>query len=198
VIAHWCLPAPNHSHLAVFDRDLSCLLVFLAIAGGLACLCGQQGRWVLRRSAASIGRSTDAKGDVDIDLGKAAGAVGVGSKVSRLQAQLLLTADGSWSITNTGRASLAVNGQQVGAHVIACCLVNRGGGGASSQLHSQASSSAGAKAERHKWGASYHCLLHPGLGWCGDTHQVCDDTQTAWGLRASICSRGFSGTGQGV
>lgn len=69
---------------------------------------------MLRRSAASIGRSTDAKGDVDIDLGKAAGAAGVGSKVSRLQAQLLLTADGSWSITNTGRAALEVNGQQVG------------------------------------------------------------------------------------
>jgi hypothetical protein len=69
---------------------------------------------VLRRSAVSIGRSTDAKGDVDIDLGKAAGEPDVGSKVSRLQAQLLLTADGSWSITNTGRGPLAVNGQQVG------------------------------------------------------------------------------------
>jgi hypothetical protein len=50
---------------------------------------------------------------VDIDLGKAAGDAGVGSKVSRLQAQLLLTADGRWSITNTGRAPLAVNGHQV-------------------------------------------------------------------------------------
>jgi hypothetical protein len=69
---------------------------------------------VLRRSAASLGRSTDSSGEVDIDLGKAAGDAGVGSKVSRLQAQLLLTADGRWSITNTGRAQLAVNGQQVG------------------------------------------------------------------------------------
>jgi hypothetical protein len=68
----------------------------------------------LRRSAVSIGRSTDAKVDVDIDLGKAAGEAGVGSKVSRLQAQLLLTADGSWSITNTGRGPLTVNGEQVG------------------------------------------------------------------------------------
>jgi hypothetical protein len=33
--------------------------------------------------------------------------------VSRLQAQLLLTAEGSWSITNTGRAPMAVNGQQL-------------------------------------------------------------------------------------
>jgi hypothetical protein len=77
-------------------------------------LCGQQGRWVVRRSAASIGRCTDGKGDVDIDLGKAAGEAGLGSKVSRLQAQLLLTADSCWTITNTGRAPLAVNGQQVG------------------------------------------------------------------------------------
>lgn len=70
---------------------------------------------MLRRSAVSIGRSTEAKGDVDIDLGKTAGDAGVGSKVSRLQAQLLLTADGKWSITNTGRAVLAVNGEQVRA-----------------------------------------------------------------------------------
>lgn len=94
--------------------------VMLLPAGGLACLCGQQGRWVLRRSAASLGRSTDVKGDVDIDLGQAAGDAGVGTKVSRLQAQLLLTADGSWSIHNTGRAPLAVNGTQVGD----CTVVN--------------------------------------------------------------------------
>lgn len=88
-------------------------LQYMDAQGGLACLCGQQGRWVLRRSAASLGRSTDAKGDVDIDLGQAAGDGGVGTKVSRLQAQLLLTADGSWSIHNNGRAPLAVNGTQV-------------------------------------------------------------------------------------
>lgn len=68
---------------------------------------------MLRRSAVSLGRSTDAKGDVDVDLGKAAGEAGLGGRASRLQAQLLLTADGLWSITNTGRSPLAVNGQQV-------------------------------------------------------------------------------------
>jgi hypothetical protein len=50
---------------------------------------------------------------VDVDLGKAAGEAGLGGRVSRLQAQLLLTADGAWSVTNTGRAPLAVNGKQV-------------------------------------------------------------------------------------
>lgn len=179
--------------------------------GALACLCGQQGRWLVRRSAVTLGRSTDSKGEVDIDLSKAAPAVGEppapaaagepsasappaagdtaapapaaaaadgvnappapptaaastaaeqpaamsdaggvaaagagggataagappteqgppgggqagtswsgGSsglkQVSRLQAQLLLTSAGTWSLTNTGRASLAVNGRQV-------------------------------------------------------------------------------------
>lgn len=40
-------------------------------AGALACLCGSAGRWMIRRTAVSIGRSSDTKGDVDVDLGKA-------------------------------------------------------------------------------------------------------------------------------
>ncbi|KAF8068428.1 clcD [Scenedesmus sp. PABB004] len=75
--------------------------------GGLACLCGAGGRWVLRRTAVTVGRSSDSKGDVDVDLGKAAGGV------SRLQAQLSLGLDGGWSVRNTGRAPLAVNGRHV-------------------------------------------------------------------------------------
>jgi hypothetical protein len=94
---------------------------------------------VIRRSAVSLGRSSDSKGDVDVDLAKAptaaaaAAAGGAGSSaagaaaasgvaaagsggvrsVSRLQAQLSLGLDGAWSICNTGRAPLAVNGKQV-------------------------------------------------------------------------------------
>jgi hypothetical protein len=161
--------------------------------GALACLCGQQGRWLVRRSAVTIGRSTGSKGDVDIDLstpqqleaaagasrqagaapapaagtraapgaeavalaaaaaaagqrtpaaaeqappaagtagalpGATAGGAGAGSssskQVSRLQAQLLLTADGCWSLHNTGRAPLSVNGQQVRVRgVFASCV----------------------------------------------------------------------------
>lgn len=106
----WCQAAS--AYLSAVPRCAPCC-ASCWVAGGLACLCGQHGRWVLRRSAVSLGRSTDAKGDVDVDLGKAAGEAGLGGRVSRLQAQLLLTADGVWSITNTGRTPLAVNGQQV-------------------------------------------------------------------------------------
>jgi hypothetical protein len=65
---------------------------------------------VVRRAAVSLGRSTDSKGDVDVDLGKG----GAAGNVSRLQAQLTLCSDGMWSIRNTGRARLAVNGSRVG------------------------------------------------------------------------------------
>lgn len=64
----------------------------------------------MRRAAASIGRSTDSKGDVDIDLAKE----GPASKVSRLQAQLLLQPDGSFTIKNVGRRGIAVNGAPLG------------------------------------------------------------------------------------
>eukprot|EP00775_Hariotina_reticulata_P007147 gene7147-7362_t len=84
-------------------------LQYLDAQGGLACLSGQAGRWVVRRSAVTLGRSTDSKGDVDIDLGKA----GAAGHVSRLQAQLTLCSDGVWSIRNTGRAKLVVNGSKV-------------------------------------------------------------------------------------
>ncbi|WIA10524.1 hypothetical protein OEZ85_010712 [Tetradesmus obliquus] len=106
---------------------------YMDAQGGLACLCGAGGRWVIRRSAVSLGRSSDSKGDVDVDLAKApapAAAAGAGSaaaaalgaaaaggggvrSVSRLQAQLSLGLDGVWSIRNTGRAPLAVNGRKV-------------------------------------------------------------------------------------
>jgi hypothetical protein len=43
----------------------------------------------------------------------AAGSGGGVRSVSRLQAQLSLGLDGAWSICNTGRALLAVNGKQV-------------------------------------------------------------------------------------
>lgn len=116
-------------------------------AGALACICGSSGRWIIRRTAVTIGRSSDTKGDVDVDLTKATTAApantasaGLGSstpgvaatgggfaniataaetalgdarKVSRLQAQLSLELDGSWSLQNTGRAGVVVNGLKV-------------------------------------------------------------------------------------
>lgn len=69
-------------------------------------MCGRAGRYLVRRAAASIGRSSDSKGDVDIDLAKE----GPAAKVSRLQAQLQLGADGAFTITNVGRRGIAVNG----------------------------------------------------------------------------------------
>jgi hypothetical protein len=79
------------------------------LAGALACLCGRAGRYLIRRAAASIGRSTDSKGDVDVDLARE----GPACKVSRLQAQLLLGPDGAFALTNVGRRAVIVNGALV-------------------------------------------------------------------------------------
>lgn len=102
---------------------------------------------MIRRSAVSIGRSSDTKGDVDVDLSKAAAAASgpaAGStpaaaaaggdggglsvpggvcdvkKVSRLQAQLSLELNGNWVLHNTGRAGLVVNGSKVGSVFCGC------------------------------------------------------------------------------
>eukprot|EP00879_Flechtneria_rotunda_P004646 GHRR01004905.1.p1 GENE.GHRR01004905.1~~GHRR01004905.1.p1 ORF type:complete len:378 (+),score=171.71 GHRR01004905.1:406-1539(+) len=84
-------------------------LQYMDAQGGLACLAGASGRWVLRRTAVSLGRSSDSKGDVDVDLSRA----GTAARVSRLQAHMSLGLDGSWTIQNMGRAVLQVNGTQV-------------------------------------------------------------------------------------
>jgi hypothetical protein len=73
-------------------------------------MCSRDGRYLLRRTAVSLGRSTDSKGDVDVDLAKERPAC----KVSRLQAQLTLGRDGVWVLQNVGRRSLSVNGAPVG------------------------------------------------------------------------------------
>lgn len=57
----------------------------------------------------TVGRSSDSRGDVDIDLAREAPA----AKVSRLQAQLLLGRDGSFVVQNVGRRSIFVNGAPV-------------------------------------------------------------------------------------
>jgi hypothetical protein len=57
----------------------------------------------------SLGRSTDSKGDVDVDLARE----GAAARVSRLQAQLTLGADGAFALQNVGRRVVMVNGAPV-------------------------------------------------------------------------------------
>ncbi len=111
-------------------------------AGALACLAGRAAKYYLRTAAVTLGRTTDSKGDVDVDLTgeeqqhqqqqAAAGTGGVGgeqgeqagstgppggagaSQVSRRQALIRLGADGVFRLTNMGRQVVLVNGVEVG------------------------------------------------------------------------------------
>lgn len=57
----------------------------------------------------TLGRSSDTKGDVDVDLSKE----GAACKVSRLQAQLMLGPGGGFTVTNVGRRAIHANGAPV-------------------------------------------------------------------------------------
>ncbi|KAI8473960.1 MAG: hypothetical protein J3K34DRAFT_409085 [Monoraphidium minutum] len=97
----------NAGGLADLERVASAATALLMDAqGALGCLCGRNGRYLVRRTAVTLGRSTDSKGDVDVDLARE----GVPGKVSRLQAQLALGRGGGWSVKNVGRRELFVNG----------------------------------------------------------------------------------------
>ncbi|CAL8469650.1 g9191 [Coccomyxa elongata] len=78
-------------------------------SGALAMLSGQRVRFLIKRSAFTIGRPTSTHGAVDVDLGKEGNA----SQVSRQQARCALRLDGAIAITNCGRRKLHVNGCQV-------------------------------------------------------------------------------------
>ena len=93
---------------AAFNR-LAALLGVTCITGSLACLCSRRGCFLIRRVFTSLGRSSDSKGDVDIDIGREA----LGGRVSRLQAHISLTETGSFTITNAGRRHFKVDGVQV-------------------------------------------------------------------------------------
>ncbi|EIE21434.1 hypothetical protein COCSUDRAFT_66884 [Coccomyxa subellipsoidea C-169] len=78
-------------------------------AGALAMLSGKRVRFVIKRSAFSIGRPTSSHGAVDVDLGREGDA----SRVSRHQARVALRPDGAFAVTNCGRRKLHINGCQV-------------------------------------------------------------------------------------
>jgi len=100
----------NAGGLAALEQVASASTsLFMDAQGALACLCGRAGRYLVRRAAVSLGRSTDSKGDVDVDLARE----GAAAKVSRLQAQLLLQPDGAFVLHNVGRRSVMVNGATV-------------------------------------------------------------------------------------
>ena len=110
--------------------------------GALAALCSRHGRYFIRRTTVLIGRGSDTKGAVDVDLsmagstalenaagaedgqeGELAGAgtatisgtaAAAAAKVSRRQAFLSLRPDGSWWLENVGRRKLSVDGSVLG------------------------------------------------------------------------------------
>jgi len=75
--------------------------------GALAALCARRGAYAIRRTAVTLGRTTDSKGQVDVDLGVQGPAA---KRVSRQQAQLSLEPDGGFRIRNVGRRTVLVNG----------------------------------------------------------------------------------------
>ncbi|KAK9836720.1 hypothetical protein WJX74_006629 [Apatococcus lobatus] len=92
----------------------------------LAALCGNSTRFLLHRTAISIGRSSDL-GQVDLDLGNEQ----QGAHVCRKQAQLALKSDGHWRLTNTGRRCVHINGnpcrQGQSVHLHHLSLLQMGG-----------------------------------------------------------------------
>ncbi|CAG9461540.1 unnamed protein product [Pedinophyceae sp. YPF-701] len=80
----------------------------------LGALCGARGRYLIRRAAVSVGRSTKAK-PVDVDLSAEPGA----KQVSREHAHVALCEGGSFAIENLGRHPLRVNGREVGSGRVA-------------------------------------------------------------------------------
>ncbi|KAF5840948.1 hypothetical protein DUNSADRAFT_14972 [Dunaliella salina] len=80
----------------------------LDVEGALACLAGRTGRYLVKRTTVLLGRSTEAKGEVDVDLSCEGSC-----KVSRRQAYLTLEADGRFKITNAGQRLIVVDGKQV-------------------------------------------------------------------------------------
>lgn len=104
--------------------------------GALACLCGRHNRFLIKSSAVSLGRATEATQaccrsapmlephdvfkhgwrysmwqcmQVDIDLS----SEGDARKVSRHQAHLALQPDGKFRLKNVGRRTVLVNNRQV-------------------------------------------------------------------------------------
>jgi hypothetical protein len=75
----------------------------------LASLSGCSGRFLVRRATVLLGRSSEAKGSVDVDLSRE----GPATKVSRRQAFLALRPDGGFHVENVGRQALYVDGSQV-------------------------------------------------------------------------------------
>lgn len=73
----------------------------------IGALHSRHSRFLLRKSAVVLGRSTELRGSVDIDL---SGEVG-GQTVSRRQAQLYLDCTGQFLLRSTGRRSMSVNGE---------------------------------------------------------------------------------------
>lgn len=74
--------------------------------GALASLAGRCNRFLIKKTALLLGRETEGRGKVDIDLS----GEGAGQTVSRRQAQLVLNSEGEWVLRSVGRRSMSVNG----------------------------------------------------------------------------------------
>jgi len=78
--------------------------------GAVAALCGTNARYLLRRTAVTIGRGADSGVDVDLT---GEGGDAAAKTVSRQQAQVFLDADGRFKVRCTGRRLMSVNGQSL-------------------------------------------------------------------------------------
>mmetsp|Transcript_28765 Transcript_28765/g.63366 ORF Transcript_28765/g.63366 Transcript_28765/m.63366 type:complete len:141 (+) Transcript_28765:268-690(+) len=81
----------------------------LDACGALACLSTRSGRYLIHRTTFSVGRSTETKGEVDVNLSRG----GPATKVSRCQAYVSLEADEKFTMNNVERRALHVNGMEV-------------------------------------------------------------------------------------
>eukprot|EP00887_Chlorella_sp_A99_P001053 scaffold14.g1053.t1 len=77
--------------------------------GALAALVGRANRYLLRKAAVVLGRGTESKGAVDVDLA----LEGDAQQVSRQQAQLCCEADGRFVLRCLGRRVMLVNGAEL-------------------------------------------------------------------------------------
>jgi hypothetical protein len=76
-------------------------------ADALACLCSAKVRYLVKRFAVTIGRDSQSKGSVDVDLSHEGDA----GEVSRQQAQLAMIESGCWRLRVVGRQGMCVDGR---------------------------------------------------------------------------------------
>ncbi|KAL3159853.1 hypothetical protein ABBQ38_010254 [Trebouxia sp. C0009 RCD-2024] len=110
--AYQCFPAKLQHISRLEQLSAAASMRELDAKRAIALLCGKHMRYFVKATSIDLGRSTSTLGMVDIDLTQEGNA----RKVSRQQAQLALHPDGRFLLTNIGRRTVFVNGNQVLQH----------------------------------------------------------------------------------